>query len=219
MFKALSHARGFIARTDKDREYRLMNRIRRTARKQTRHKTPLPPGCCARDHQRLTHLADNQAHQISRQLVDLALDHGCQAIAVEDLKGWRPKAGKKGAPMKARFHRWFHRQLVTRIDSKAVEVGLRFVAVYARGTSSQAFDGSGPVKRDDDNYSRCEFKSGKRYYADLNAAYNIAARGHVFFQGPGRKATARSEFFIGAELASAAHQCFSVSVNPGVTAI
>ncbi|XKH60956.1 IS200/IS605 family accessory protein TnpB-related protein [Halomonas sediminis] len=151
----------------------------------------MPPGFCRRDHQRLTHLADNQAHQISRQLVNLAFDHGCQAIAVEDLKGWRPKAGNKRTPMKARFHRWFHRQLVTRIESKAEEIGLRFVAVYARGTSSQAFDGSGPVKRDKDNYSQCTFSTGKHYHADLNAAYNIAARGHVVYQGRGRKATAR----------------------------
>ena len=161
------------------------------SKKQTRHGSRLPPGFCRPDHQRLTHLADNQAHQISRQLVNLALDHGCEGIAVENLKDWRPKAGKKRTPMKARFHRWFHRQLVTRIDSKAVEAGLRFVAVYARGTSSQAFDGSGPVKRDKSNYSQCTFSTGKRYHADLNAAYNIAARGHVFFQGGQRKPTAR----------------------------
>ncbi|WP_075881795.1 IS200/IS605 family accessory protein TnpB-related protein [Vreelandella massiliensis] len=185
------HARGFISRTDKDREYRLMARIRQAAKKHTRHGSRLPPGFCRRDHQRLTRLADNQAHQISRQLVNMALNHGCQAIAVENLKGWRPKAGKKRTPMKARFHRWFHRQLVARIHSKAVEIGLRCVAVYARGTSRQAFDGSGPVKRDKGNYSQCTFSSGKRYHADLNAAYNIAARGHVFFQGRGRKATAR----------------------------
>ncbi|RCV85837.1 transposase, partial [Vreelandella rituensis] len=82
------HARGFLSRTDKDREYRLMQRIRRQARKQTRHGSRLPPGFCRRDHQRLTHLADNQAHQVSRRLVNLALKHDCQAIAVEDLKGW-----------------------------------------------------------------------------------------------------------------------------------
>ncbi|WP_283241861.1 IS200/IS605 family accessory protein TnpB-related protein [Halomonas sp. PGE1] len=129
---------------------------------------------------------------MSRRLVNLALEHDCQAVVVENLKGWRPKGGRKRTPMKARFHRWFHRQLVTRLDSKAVEAGLRFVAVYARGTSSQAFDGSGPVKRDSKNYSRCTFSSGKRYHADLNAAYNIAARGHVYYQGCRRKAAPRA---------------------------
>ncbi|KUJ86657.1 MAG: IS605 family transposase OrfB, partial [Halomonas sp. 54_146] len=41
------------------------------------------------------------------------------------------------------------------------------------------------------NYSQCTFSSGKRYHADLNAAYNIAARGHVYYQGGQRKPTAR----------------------------
>src|SRR5690554_4702465 len=37
------HARGFISRTDKDRECRLMNRIRQAAKKHTRHGSRLPP--------------------------------------------------------------------------------------------------------------------------------------------------------------------------------
>lgn len=184
--------RAFIRRSDKDREYRLMQRIRTKARKQTRHGSRLPAGFCARDHQRLKNLADNQAHQISRRLVDQAVESACQAIVVEDLKGWRPKAGGKRTPMKQRFHRWFHRMLVRRIESKAQEVGLRFVAVYARGTSSQAFDGSGPVKRDPDNVSLCTFTTGKRYHTDLNAAYNIGARGLLFLQGGKRKPATRA---------------------------
>lgn len=186
------HARGFLRRRDKDREHRLMQRIRAKARKQTRHGSRLPAGFCARDHQRLTRLADNQAHQISRELINLAMAHDCEAVVAENLKGWRPKAGRKRSPMKARFHRWFHRILVDRIQSKAQEAGLRSVLVYARGTSSQAFDGSGPVKRDATNYSLCTFASGKRYHADLNAAYNIAARGLVYFQGGRRKPSARA---------------------------
>ena len=169
-----------------------MQRIRTKARKQTRHGNRLPAGFCARDHQRLKNLADNQAHQISRRLVDQAVESGCQAIVVEDLKGWRPKAGGKRTPMKQRFHRWFHRMLVRRIESKAQEVGLRFVSVYARGTSSQAFDGSGSVKRDPTNYSLCTFASGKHYHADLNAACNIAARGLIYFQGGRRKPETRA---------------------------
>lgn len=186
------HARGFLRRSDKDREYRLMQRIRSKARKHTRHGNRLPAGFCARDHRRLKRLAGNEAHRISRTLVDQAVESGCQAVVVEDLKGWRPKAGAKRTPLKQRFHRWFHRMLVRRIESKAQEAGLRFVAVYARGTSSQAFDGSGPVKRDATNYSLCTFASGKRYHADLNAAYNVAARGLLYFQGQQRKPQARA---------------------------
>jgi IS605 OrfB family transposase len=171
------HGRCFINRSDKDREYRLMNRIRRTARKQTRHGSKLPAGFCAHDHRRLKQLMNNEAHQISRQIVNRAHEQGCDAIVVENLKGWRPKAGKKRSTMKARFHRWFHRLLIDRVTSKAKELGIRLIEVFARGTSANAYDGSGQVKRDKDNYALCQFTSGKRYNADLNAAYNIAARG------------------------------------------
>lgn len=186
------HARGFLRRSDKDREHRLMQRIRAKARMQTGHGSRLPAGFCSRDHQRLKRLADNEAHQISRRLIMLAMTHNCQAVVAENLKGWRPKGGRKRTPMKAKFHRWFHRMLVDRIQSKAQEAGLRSVLVYARGTSSQAYDGSGPVKRDATNYSLCTFASGKRFHSDLNAAFNIAARGLVYFKGKRRKPGARA---------------------------
>lgn len=171
------HERYFLNRSDKDRENELMNRIRVKAKKQTRHGCKLPTGFCSNDHRRLRQLADNQAHQLSRRIVNLAKENACDAIIVENLKGWRPSAGKKRSHMKARFHRWFHRMLVDRVKSKSVEVGIRLLSVFARGTSSNAYDGSGSVKRDKGNYALCQFQTGKRYNADLNAAYNIAARG------------------------------------------
>ncbi|MFO7859551.1 MAG: IS200/IS605 family accessory protein TnpB-related protein, partial [Ectothiorhodospiraceae bacterium] len=126
----------------------------------------------------------------SRRIVNEALAHGAQAIVVEHLKGWRPRAGKRRSPLRQRFHRWFHRLLVDRIEAKATEAGLRTLSVYPRGTSSQAFDGSGKVKRDKDNASLCTFPGGKRYNADLNAAYNIAARGIVRIHRPTREGQA-----------------------------
>jgi putative transposase len=48
--------------------------------------------------------------------------------------------------------------------------------VDPRGTSSWAYDGSGKVKRSQTNYADAVFATGKRYSADLNAAYNIGAR-------------------------------------------
>ena len=55
-------ARGFLSRTDKDREHRLMQRIRRQARRQTRHGSRLPLGFCGRDHGRLTKRRDKPRH-------------------------------------------------------------------------------------------------------------------------------------------------------------
>lgn len=81
--------------------------------------------------------------------------------------------------MKMRFHTWFKSALSDRIASKALEHGMRTLNVYARGTSSYAYDGSGKVSRDSDNFANAKFTSGKRYNADLNAAYNIATRGII----------------------------------------
>lgn len=72
---------------------------------------------------------------------------------------------------------------MARAEMKAQERGLRVWLVYPRGTSRYAFDGSGKVKRDKKNYALATFANGKRYNADLNAAYNIGARFWVSYLG------------------------------------
>jgi len=57
--------------------------------------------------------------------------------------------------------------------------GMRVSAVCAWNTSRLAFDGSGPVARDEGNYSMCTFATGKRYHCDLSASYNIGARYYI----------------------------------------
>lgn len=176
--------RQFIDRTDKDRTYQIMQRIRSKARKATRHDNKLDSGFCSSHHRQQRNLSHNQAHRISRQIIDLAIDFECDAIVLENLKYWRPKAARKRSVMKMRFHTWFKSALSDRIKSKAAEQGIRTLDIYARGTSSYAYDGTGEVKRDKDNYANATFSSGKRYNADLNASYNIAARGILTFYYP-----------------------------------
>jgi IS605 OrfB family transposase len=118
----------------------------------------------------------NMAHHVSRGIVDFAAEHGCSVIVLEDMKGWRPKAGKKRSGLKQRFHTWFHRRFHQFTESKWKELGGKIESVYPRGTSSWAYDGSGKVKRDKFQYELCTFKNGKQFNADLNGAYNIAAR-------------------------------------------
>jgi len=169
--------RAFFDRTDKDRTHHIMQRIRKKARKATRHGNKLDTVFCSKYHRILRNLNDNQAHQISRQIVNLAHEYQCDAIVIENLKYWRPKAGRKRSTMKMRFHTWFKSSLVERIESKSIEIGIRTLSIYARGTSSYAYDGTGKVSRDKDNYTNAKFSTGKRYNADLNASYNIATRG------------------------------------------
>ena len=105
-------------------------------------------------------------------IINTALEFGCSRIVMEHLEF----KGKKRGSRKQRLHLWKVRTVQKLLTTKAHIHGIRIATVCARNTSKLAFDGSGEVKRDKDNYSMCTFNTGKRYHADLNASYNIAAR-------------------------------------------
>ncbi|MBP5427181.1 MAG: transposase [Clostridiales bacterium] len=84
--------------------------------------------------------------------------------------------GKKKGSKKQRLHHWKACAVQQIVTCKAHRNGVRISRVCAWNTSRLAFDGSGKVERDKDNYSMCTFTSGKRYNCDLSASYNIAAR-------------------------------------------
>ncbi|BCU08351.1 RNA-guided endonuclease TnpB family protein [Allochromatium tepidum] len=166
-------ARGFFhPAADIDRRDKRARIIRNKARKTAK----LSKGFARTWYRKAQHINEQIAQQTSRRVVNFALEHGADVIVLEDLKGWRPKAGKKRSGLRQRFHQWLHRRLATLIEQKMTEAGGRIVYVYARGTSSWAFDGSGRVQRDTQQYERATFANGKQYSADLNASYNIGAR-------------------------------------------
>lgn len=138
------------------------------------------PGFCSNLHRRIAGLSLDAARGLAKEIIAFALEHKAQAIVVEDLKGWRPKA--HGA-QKKRFHRFQHRMLIKYLGQKAQEHGMRLLEIYARGTSRWAFDGSGKVARSKGNAQLATFSSGKQYNADLNGALNIAARGLAMILG------------------------------------
>lgn len=135
----------------------------------------LGKGFCQTLYRRIAGISLDAARRIAGELAAFAKQFGAQVLVVEDLKGWRPKGPSRA--MRQRFHRFQHRMLVKYLSGKAEEMGIRVVEVCPRGTSRWAFDGSGKVSRDKDNAQLATFASKKRYNADLNAAYNIAARG------------------------------------------
>lgn len=166
-------ARRFFHRgIDIDRRDKVLQQIRSKA-KQTKR---LHKGFCKTLYRRAVGLNHNMAQHISNKIVQFALEHGASVVVFEDLKGWKPSAGRKRSTLKQRFHGWLHRMLVQFTTNKFTEVGGQVEAVYPRGTSSWAYDGSGKVKRDKRNYALATFATGKRFNADLNGAYNIAAR-------------------------------------------
>ena len=124
-------------------------------------------------------------HQISRQLVDLAMTSDHPVIVFERLEGIRDRTrGSK------RFNRmmasWAFRQMVDCVQYKAARAGIPVVFVDPRGTSKTCSrcGHSSRANRPDQSHVRCG-RCGYRLNADLNAARNIAALGlHGLAQEP-----------------------------------
>ena len=113
----------------------------------------------------------NYAIQISRQIIDFALQNNAYVIVFEHLD----KKGKKRF-LKEKLHYWNCKMIQNITASLAHKNGIHINTVCAWGTSKLAFDGSGEINRHNNNKSICTFTTGKIYNADLSASYNIASR-------------------------------------------
>lgn len=170
-------ARKFFHRgADIDRRDKGLAQISSKARQTMGATGKLHRGFCANAYRKAANRNREMVNHLSGAIIAFALAHGAQAIVFEHLKHFRPKAGRKGSPLRQRFHGWLHRKLVMKVKDRAEEACLRTEFVQPAGTSKYAFDGSGEVKRDPKNRALATFANGKRYNADLSASYNIGAR-------------------------------------------
>ena len=112
------------------------------------------------------------AHKTAQFIADVAALYSADVIVFEHLD----ITGKKKGSKKQNLHHWRAQAVQRIVADKAHRVGMRIRRICAWNTSALAFDGSGKVKRDEDNYSMCTFTTGKRYHCDLSASYNIGAR-------------------------------------------
>ena len=111
--------------------------------------------------------------ETARFIARIAEEYQVDVVVFEklDLSG-----SKKGKSRRQRLHLWKGRDVQSMVACKVHRLGIRISRVNARNTSQLAFDGSGYVLRDKNNYSVCQFQTGKIYNCDLNASYNIGAR-------------------------------------------
>lgn len=137
----------------------------------------LPKGFARGLYRKAGNINQEIGHKVSARLVKIAKQFSVKYIVFEHLKGWRPRGGKKHSTLKQRFHGWLHRRIVNLTEMKWSELGGKVVFVNPRGTSSYAYDGSGKLKRNNQNYALARFANSKLYNADLSASYNIGARG------------------------------------------
>lgn len=118
------------------------------------------------------------ANITAKQIINFAIENNATTVVIENLRDWKPRVSrnKKKPTLKQRFHGWIKSAIADRLEQLGQELGIKIVSVYARGTSSFAYDGTGIVNRQEDNYAIGRFKTGKIYNVDLSASYNIAAR-------------------------------------------
>jgi putative transposase len=136
----------------------------------------LSKGFCRGLYRKSSHQNLEIARTVAKQIIEFSSAHGVSVIVIENLAGWKAKAGKKGSLMKQKFHLWCHRKIVELLTDKWSELGGKVQTINPKYTSAYAFDGSGKVRRSKTNYSLGKFPNGKQYNCDLNASYNIGAR-------------------------------------------
>lgn len=120
---------------------------------------------------KLEGLKENYVRQLARWIVNKAIEYNTYGIVLEHLSKMKGRGN-----LASRNHHWCTAQIRELIRGMAFREGIRVFIINPRGTSQYAFDGSGTVERDNDNYSMCTFFTGKRYNCDLSASYNIGAR-------------------------------------------
>mgnify|MGYP006926678890 FL=1 len=115
---------------------------------------------------------DDIAKKTAAFILDIAIKAGAHVVVMEhlDLKG------RKRGSKRWRLHHWRAQYVQEMVESKAHRAKMRVSRVCAWNSSRLAFDGSGRVTRDANNYSLCTFATGKSYHADLNASLNLGAR-------------------------------------------
>ena len=162
---------------DIDRRDKRLKSVSMRAKKTMGRSGKLSKGFCKNTYRKCRNINQQIGHTVSKRITQIAQIYSANAIVFEDLKGWKPKGGKKRSNLKQKFHGWLKSLIVELTQRKWAELGGKTITVIAAYTSKLAYDGSGQVKRDKNNYALATFSNGKKYNCDLNGSYNIAARG------------------------------------------
>ncbi|MGB3239953.1 MAG: hypothetical protein WBB29_16775 [Geitlerinemataceae cyanobacterium] len=162
---------------DIDRRDKRLKSVSMRAKKTMGKGGKLCQGFCQNTYRKCRNINQQIGQIVSLRITQIAQSESANAIVFENLKGWKPKGGKKRSNLKQRFHGWLKSLIVELTQRKWAECGGQTITILAAYTSKLAYDGSGQVKRHKNNYALATFSSGKKYNCDLNGSYNIAARG------------------------------------------
>ena len=164
--------RHFINTNNKDLMNHLLNKKRKIQRNSGNYKYLRN----LHINNKINSINENIVNHTVNQIIKICLSYGVDVIVFENL---RHKFKRAKRSFRARLHRWRKIAIYNKAYEMAHRNGIRVSTVNPNGTSRYAYDGSGLVERNNDNYSICKFVSGKIYNCDLSASYNIAARYYI----------------------------------------
>ena len=186
--------RHFINTNNKDLMNHLLNKKRKIQRNSGNYKYLRN----LHINNKINSINENIVNHTVNQIIKICLSYGVDVIVFENL---RHKFKRAKRSFRARLHRWRKIAIYNKAYEMAHRNGIRVSTVNPNGTSKYAYDGSGLVERDNDNYSICKFVNGKTYNCDLSASYNIAARYYIRETLKPLDANSRSELETKASLA------------------
>jgi IS605 OrfB family transposase len=117
-------ARAFIdPAKDIDRRNRRRMMIAKKAKQTTNlTKDKLPRGFCKRLYRKSSHINLEISRKVALQVIKFATEHNVKVIVLENMAGWKAKAGKRGTLLKQKFHLWCHRKIVELIKQRWTEL-------------------------------------------------------------------------------------------------
>lgn len=167
------HKRLFINQNrEKDHQNHLINRLKK--KQKIGNKTSTYKSLWYK----INSLNEQIINDTTNKIIKFAKENHADVIVFEYLN-FKGKKIRGNNNIATRLHLWCKRTIQDKVENKAHLNGIRMRRVNARNTSALAFDGSGYVERNEENYSLCVFKAGKKYHSDLNATYNIGARYYI----------------------------------------
>ncbi len=109
--------------------------------KQTHQKTgkKFVKGFCRGLYRKSSNINLEISRKVSREIIELAKLYDVKVIVIENLAGWKAKAGKKGTLMRQKFHLWCHGKIVEILNNRWAELGGDVQTVNPKYTSERCF--------------------------------------------------------------------------------
>ncbi|WP_200792834.1 RNA-guided endonuclease TnpB family protein [Caldanaerobius fijiensis] len=149
---------------------RLLHKINKLAKAQRISGVGRKPNLWRKINNINSQIINDTAHKI----IEFALRHNADVIVFEYLGKLKSKENY-ARKMRIKLQYWAKRKIQDKVCDMAHSYGIHVSWVNPKNTSALAFDRTGKVTRNGKK-DICEFTTGKKYHADLNASYNIGAR-------------------------------------------